>query len=167
MRERKCVICGAPFPANAPASKKYCDSCREAHERERYIIRRDARRKLRAESPSPQPKQIKPPRTLQKKDEDYCRRCVYKGRFSAGYLCDYYSMTGERRGTKAGFGCERRKFPAKEPVKHVCERCGVEIESKYSHLCAECRLAFRREAAHRMIAMRQERSASEKRTEGA
>lgn len=157
MRERKCVICGAMLPADAPASKKYCDSCREAHERERYVIRRDARRKLRAESPSPQPQPVKQPRMLQKKDEDYCRKCMYKGRFSAGYLCDYYSMTGKRRGTKAGYGCERRIIATKALEKHVCERCGAVVESKYSRFCADCRMEFHREAARHMIEVVRER----------
>lgn len=162
MRERHCVICGAPFPANAPASKKYCDSCREARERERYIIQKEEQKRRRAEAPPLPTKPFAPPRTLQKKDEDYCRRCVYKGRFSAGYLCDYYSMTGERRGTKAGFGCERRKIATKETGKRVCERCGVEITSRYSRFCADCRIEFHREAALHMAEVLRERRKNEK-----
>lgn len=160
MPERRCVICGVLLPTSSPASRKYCDACKPEHERMEAVRRSAERRSLKAMEKLEQPQPTKQPRMLQKKDEDYCRKCMYKGRFSAGYLCDYYSMTGERRGTKAGFGCERRKIAEKAPEKRVCERCGVEIESKYSRFCTDCRMEFHREAARHMADVMRDRRKS-------
>ena len=40
-----------------------------------------------------------------KRKRAYCRDCMYRGKDGA---CDYYFLTGERRGCKAGEGCDKK-----------------------------------------------------------
>lgn len=39
----------------------------------------------------------------------YCTRCIYLNRAWGTRVCDYLTITGERRGCPAGDGCTRRK----------------------------------------------------------
>ena len=98
----------------------------------------------------------KNPRMLTAADKKYCHPCVYKGSFAADYLCNYISVTGERRGCPAGVGCTQRRtepifIPKPQPKlpegqlpkgKHKiqCARCGnIFIGSKRAQYCEACR----------------------------
>lgn len=84
-------------------------------------------------------------------DKQYCGKCIYKGRFSAEYLCDYVGITGHIRGGKPGVGCRKRELEGGTKSQYgerICERCGAAyIGSKTSHYCPGCRIeAFRQNA---------------------
>lgn len=46
----------------------------------------------------------------EEEDRKWCEKCIYKpGEGSYNHwLCDYYSITGKRRGCKPGVGCTRK-----------------------------------------------------------
>lgn len=41
-------------------------------------------------------------------NDDYCRSCFYHGKVSGGISCDYFLITGQRRGCSAGSECDKR-----------------------------------------------------------
>lgn len=54
------------------------------------------------------PSETKP--SIAKADREYCMKCVYANNNSIEvYLCNYISITGQRRGCKYGVGCTKRK----------------------------------------------------------
>lgn len=40
--------------------------------------------------------------------DDYCRSCFYHAKVSGGISCEYFSITGQRRGCDAGSECDKR-----------------------------------------------------------
>ena len=108
MAERKCLMCGKPFPPDTFASRKYCHEChliRVVDVRQRAAERRREREREKKARPQPMFIQRKSPN---KNDERYCSRCRYQGKTGVN-LCDYFYRTGERRGCPAGVGCNKRR----------------------------------------------------------
>lgn len=105
-------------------------------------------------------------------DKKYCTTCVYRGSFNAGYLCNYFCLTGNRRGCKAGVGCDKKlthreaelqfkfsfgsgqvkditRYPRKE-IK--CERCGITFLGTYkARFCPECKFLQLRDGYDRWL----------------
>ena len=164
MFERKCLMCGQPLPEGVVASRKYCNDCGIQRKRESEAKRREVRKSMRElakKEESESPKQQKPARTISEKDRRYCAKCIYRGRYTAGYLCNYICMTGERRGCPPGVGCTRKllasQFETTSKIR-ICERCGVNtVENKYARFCNSCRLELRRMAAYHMIEVKNEK----------
>ena len=151
MPERKCLMCGAPFPPGTAASRKYCFDCLDIRHEQFKIRHRDREREKAREKAAEKRQNAnnRQPKALKNKDMVYCAKCYYRGRFSEGYLCNYFCMTGKLRGCKAGFGCEKREtagFSATGQENRTCERCGARyIGTKVAHFCPECRKAASRE----------------------
>ncbi len=156
--ERKCRMCGVVFPPNTPATRKYCLDCSAIRYKENQARQKAKRKALDAVKAQERKKEEqKLPKTLSEADKRYCRKCVYAGAFTANYLCNFMVMTGERRGCKAGVGCERRLLEKDLPkdTRRACERCGTKFEgTKYRRFCDECRKELQREAGRRMIEKR-------------
>ena len=161
MFEKKCTVCGKVFPPGTPPAKKFCDDCAPIHNAEKKHEQnmRYKNRILAQKEQKPKTYALNQPRQLSAKDKQYCSKCIYRGRFSEDYLCNYFSMTLELRGCKAGYGCEKRAFastPDGEDYRH-CERCdAVFIGPKTMHLCKECLRKVRRENAKKATAARKE-----------
>lgn len=163
MFERRCEICGKPFPEGTVASRRFCLDCGVQHKREKEAEQRIRRRNLaielkKTESAAEQRPKC-PPKTLLEKDKKYCAKCIYRGRYTAGYLCNYLCMTGERRGCPPGVGCNKKTLASqREPKYRTCVQCGERItDSKYAKFCAACRLEIRRESAIHINKMKLER----------
>lgn len=159
--ERKCKVCGKPFPPGTVATKRYCDQCREKLAKERESRRKEERRSRREKAAQEKiAAQIGETTILRKDDMAYCRKCIYRGSFSESYLCNYLMMTAERRGCRAGVGCNKREFEHVEAQdkRNVCERCGKRYEgTKQSRFCPDCRVEMHRENARRMVERRKEK----------
>ena len=156
-----CVICGNPLPDGSFHTRKYCDSCKVEHERCRSRKRSAERRRMKKSGElNPLSSDDKQPRTLQKNDMAYCAKCVYRGRFSAGYLCNYLLLTGEHRGCKYGEGCTRREIGAAKGEVGIkqCERCGASyVGGPSSHYCSDCRSNVSRDNARKAAEKNRER----------
>ena len=100
---RKCFICGAPFPEDAPAAKKYCKKCGVIRNRELTRLRQQKREKQRAEK-----QRLLEQQTTSLEDRAYCQKCIYHPKHTENYLCNYIVYTGVRRQCKAGVGCTKR-----------------------------------------------------------
>ena len=154
MAQTNCLMCGVPFPKGTVASRKYCVECYEKREMAARQRRREKRKQEKKDAPPP-PKPLSPEKTLSSEDRRYCERCIYAGRFTAGYLCNYIFMTGERRGCPAGVGCKRKTLVAQfksGTKKRSCLRCGEKLTGgKYAKYCDKCRFELHQEAALHMI----------------
>lgn len=159
--ERKCKVCGKPFPPGTVATKRYCDPCREKLAKEREAKRKEERRSEREKAAKENLAAQNGEMTiLRKADMAYCAKCIYRGSFSESYLCNYLMMTCERRGCRAGVGCDKRDFERVEVKdnRNVCERCGRRYDgTKRSHFCPDCRVEMHRENARRMLERRKEK----------
>ena len=158
---KSCIMCGAEFPEGTPAARKYCLDC-GAIKYKQDQQRRNERKRERKRARKAQEQNLKPPhdpKTLQEIDKRYCGKCVYAGSFSANYLCNFMLMTGERRGCKAGVGCNRRLLEKDLPkdTRCVCERCGKRFEgSKWRRFCDDCRKELQRQAGRHMAELKKE-----------
>ena len=172
MFEKKCVVCGKVFPAGTPASKKYCDECAVVHRAKKKHEQnmRYKERILAAQGKKPKAYAPHQPRQLKGSDKAYCTKCLYKGRFSEDYLCNYFLMTGSVRGCKAGYGCEKRELitgTTDEQGRKQCERCGVlYIGTKSSRYCMACRKEALRANQRHMMEVRAQKSENNNPTDG-
>lgn len=156
VKERKCAVCGAEFPAGTPASRKYCTRCAEQKEKENRAKNRQKLKAAAAEKAAASQQ----PRILKAADRKYCEKCIYVGNFSENYLCGFLLQTGEVRGCKAGVGCKRRitgkeikALPKSEARR--CEKCGRKFDGgKYARFCDECRAELQRQAGRHMAEAR-------------
>ena len=159
-REYNCRVCGKAFPPETPATRKYCKECAALVLRENAARRREQQRIAKLYTENYSGKTAKAG-TLKEADKRYCRKCIYRGNFTENYLCDYISITRERRGCPAGAGCEKRVLESmvkEESAQRTCQRCGRQYEGKRrSHFCPDCRTAMRQEAARHMVEVRKER----------
>lgn len=148
---RRCQICGKELPLGSAASRKYCPKCSEEHNRELTRLRYNRANKKRADLRAEQANIPQPVRELREEDKAYCAECIYKGRCTENYLCDYFIITGKRRGCKAGQGCNQRKqkhSEASENGMRICDQCGASyVGGKKSHYCPECRKEIMRKNA--------------------
>lgn len=148
---RRCQICGKELPIGSSASRKYCQQCSKQHNIELTKLRQQRFSQKRSEARAEQAVIQQPVRELREEDKAYCSKCVYKGRCSEDYLCDYLVMTGKRRGCKAGKGCKKRKLiPSIEDNggMRTCEKCGAAyVGGQKSHYCPECRKEIMRKNA--------------------
>lgn len=109
MVERKCLMCGKPFSAEIHSSRKYCDDC--FNERRRVQLREVRKRKKEKPVEIKQKPAASSTRSeLKKEDKEYCKKCIYRGKFSVGYLCDYNLITRTSRRCKPGVGCTKREL---------------------------------------------------------
>ena len=150
---RLCQICGKELPIGSAASRKYCNACAKEHNKELTMLRYQRANHKRAEARAKAEEIKQPIRDLRMEDKAYCAKCVYTGRFSEDYLCNYLAIEGHRRGCRAGKGCTKRKLiPAAEAKvgERICERCGAAYTGgKKSHYCPACRAeASRKNAIH-------------------
>lgn len=99
-RRPTCLRCGKALPYGSSQSRRYCDAC--AAERNRELTRERQRKAVKRMQEVNAEKNYNA-------DREYCKHCEYHGGAEGAYnLCDYYLRTGERRGCRAGDGCERR-----------------------------------------------------------
>lgn len=92
-----CKWCGKPLPLGCWHSQKYHAECRLE--------------KKRLEKPNQKPQKKKDYMDIthpDSKDREYCRKCFYREVNTWNFLCNYYLMTGKRRGCNAGVGCNKR-----------------------------------------------------------
>lgn len=159
MEAHKCAICGKVFPYGTAKTRKYCDDCQDQHRIRQLERQKELRKEAKMKASGDQQKHD--PRMLKASDKAYCGKCIYRGRFSAEYLCDYLGMTGKRRGCKAGVGCIRRDIGEAKMYENrrICERCGAVYEGgKKSHICPQCRRISFMENARRIAEKRKENS---------
>ena len=121
-RVKFCKICGKQLPEGSAAARKYCAECGKQHNIELTRIRQERRRKKSAEmrEKNSQSEQ-KPTRMPTEQDRAYCRRCIYYGSYTEGYLCNHILMTGKPRGCRAGKGCEKRILEVQKKKPHMME----------------------------------------------
>ena len=148
---RRCQICGKELPIGSSAARKYCQPCSKQHNIELTKLRQQRFSQKRSEARAEQAVIQQQVRELREEDKAYCAMCVYKGRCSEDYLCDYLVVTGKRRGCKAGKGCKKRKLiPSIEDNggMRTCEKCGAAyVGGQKSHYCPECRKEIMRKNA--------------------
>lgn len=97
---RTCLRCGGQLPEGSSQSRKYCPECGRLRNIELTLARQQAAARKREEQRVTDQAII---------DREYCKPCEYYG--SDEYhrnLCDYFLVTGKRRGCRAGAGCDRR-----------------------------------------------------------
>lgn len=100
MIEKICLRCGNELPITCGPSRKYCDACAAARNRELTRERQKKAVKLMREAKAEK---------QSAKDRAYCKPCVYAAAGYGEHLCDYILRTGHRRGCKAGVGCRKRE----------------------------------------------------------
>ena len=152
MAIRKCQMCGAIFPEDTPASRKYCFDCHMIRHKEQQMRQAEKRRMQALERQNnPEPKQERVYKTLRESDKAYCNKCLYRGRFTEEYLCNYFCLTGKLRGCKAGVGCDKRHIATNADNTfgyRTCKRCGAPfVGTKDANYCIECRRKVCRENA--------------------
>lgn len=152
----KCERCGVPLPKSRTNNRKYCAECGKIVNRERTRARNAENNKLMANENREMraarlAEKAATAKTLRAADIAYCKKCFYHGSWTESYLCDYFCMTGERRGCKAGVGCRKRKLRGNVTNgKRVCQRCGAKYDGgDRSRYCDECRAIVKRENAKR------------------
>ena len=155
---RLCQICGMELPIGSSASRKYCQPCSKQHNIELTKLRQQRFSQKRSDERAKQAEIKQPIRDLREEDKAYCAKCVYTGRFSEDYLCNYLAMEGHRRGCRAGKGCTKRKLiPAENSSfgERVCEKCGAAYTGgKKSHYCPDCRKIIMRQNAIHAVELR-------------
>lgn len=98
--ELYCEYCGKPLPPNCSPRRKYHKDCAIiVNSKKTYKNQLDKKRNYVDSFKT----------KTDKKDVEYCKPCIYHNTHSWNYLCNYYIMTGSRRGCKAGVGCNKRK----------------------------------------------------------
>ena len=155
---RLCQICGRELPIGSSASRKYCKKCSVQRNIELTKLRQQRFSQKRSDERAKQAGIKQPVRTLREEDKAYCAKCVYTGRFSEDYLCNYLAMEGHRRGCRAGKGCTKRKLiPAENSSfgERICEKCGAAYTGgKKSHYCPDCRKNIMRQNAIHAVELR-------------
>lgn len=158
---RRCQICGKELPVGSAASRKYCPACSKQHNLDLTKLRQKKFTQKRSDERAKQAEIKQPVRTLRDEDKAYCAICVYTGRFSEDYLCNYLAMEGHRRGCRAGKGCKKRKLiPSIEDNggMRTCEKCGAAyVGGQKSHYCPECRKEIMRKNAIHAIETRRKK----------
>ena len=141
-----CLMCGQLLPNGCSQSRRYCDECSRARNREfmrEHAIEMAERSKAVAAE------------RQGTKDRQYCKKCIYYGSETYGYnLCDYLLKTGKPRGCKPGEGCTMRVLNLKKTGEQKCDRCGATfIGGPKARLCDACRKAsHQRHAIHAVAA---------------
>lgn len=101
-----CERCGIRLPESSSHNRKYCTACSKIINRQKNK-EREARKKQKYCSDPDGWLPLNP-------DRAYCKPCIYKETHSVNFLCNYFLITGQRRGCKAGVGCEKRKTRGEE-----------------------------------------------------
>lgn len=99
---RTCLKCGGPLPEGCSASKQYCDECARKRNIELTMKRQEQARKMRVALAAQRQSNA---------DKAWCKPCQYRAT-SDDYLCNYFIITGKRRGCPAGNGCGKRRKSA-------------------------------------------------------
>ena len=103
-----CILCGEELP-DRKGGRCYCKACSDFMRAERNKVGNEERKVLQVKHDiKPKPVYV-PKRLLNRNDEKYCKLCYCHGKPDAGYLCNYFVITGERRGCPAGVGCSKRR----------------------------------------------------------